>query len=304
MAGRASEDTMQRGTFQFSVTAAGDLVNSAQNVEALRRLWLDRTLIKGHHLGPGDPGDFDNGAWHVACHLVAAGGVMRTKDGNLLWVEISHNSADDTYFAGVTIRMNTGSAKTLRLDSSDGLALVSSATLVGFVEGNSTGHTSARGVSDPPTLFNLWRRQDFDQPVDSRQDGGKVWEHWCTLRDIRPAARIATSVLTAYVGLVAALGDRFAPTVARGRRDYAHPEQLKALVTAGFTVRESALWDTVPVVIPPSAETLFSDADPAKALQAVQQLDWSNPPRYYMFARRIGSWSHAPKVRQDLSDIR
>ena len=130
-----------------------------------------------------------------------------------------------------------------------------------------------------------------------------MWEHWCTLRDIRPKARIGTSVLTAYVRLVGTLGDRFASTVARGRRDYAHPEQLKALVTAGFTARGSALWDTVPVVIPPSAETLFSDADPAKALHAVQQLDWSNPPRYYMFARRIGRWSRTAEVQEDISDI-
>ena len=77
---------MKRGAFEFDVTDEGNLISSVQNVETLRRLWLDRTLINGRHLGPGDPGDFDNGAWHVGCHLVAAGGVMRAKDGYLLWV--------------------------------------------------------------------------------------------------------------------------------------------------------------------------------------------------------------------------
>ena len=84
-----------RGTFNFEATGAGDLASSRANVEALRRLWLDRTLISGSNLGPGDEGDFDNGAWHVACHLVAAGGVRRAADGRVVWLEVSHDAARD-----------------------------------------------------------------------------------------------------------------------------------------------------------------------------------------------------------------
>lgn len=293
---------MKRGTFEFDVSNDGDLVNSAENVEALRRLWLDRSLVEGYYLGPGDPGDFDQGAWHVGCHLAGAGGAMRAKSGRLMWLEISHNPVADDYYASIAIQMDK-SVSTHRLDSAEGRTLLSDATLLGFVEGNSTGRISARGANDPPTLFNLWRRQDFDQPVESEADGGKVWEHWCTLRDIRASSRIGTSVLTAYVSLVAALGDRFAPSVARGRRDYAHPDQLAALVVAGFAARASALWDTTPIAIPDAVEHLFLEAEPAKSLEATGKLDWSNPPRYHMFSRRISSWSPASAVREDLSDV-
>jgi hypothetical protein len=114
---------------------------------------------------------------------------------------------------------------------------------------------------------------------------------------------IATSVLGAYVSLVAALGDRFAPTVARGRRQYAHPRQLRALVEAGFTSKESALWDATPSLIPAEAESLLMEAEPAKSLEAVSALDWSDPPRYYMFRRRSDSWSRASDVRGDLAGL-
>lgn len=290
---------MLRGTFRFEATPAGDLVDSSSNVETLRKLWLDRRLITALDLGPGNPGDFDYGAWHVACHLVAAAGVKRAANGDLLWFEISHDPVNDEYYASVSLK-DRGTVKTYRLDSADGQSVVSGSTLLGFIEGNSVGRTSARGISDPPDRFNRWQRQDFDQLAATGSEGGKVWEHWCALRDLRPSARIGLSVLRAYVSLASALGDRFAPAVARGRRSYGHPKQLSALVRAGFTSESSALWDTSPFVLARDAERLLEHAEPGKSLEAVEKLDWSNPPRYYMFARRARQWSSTAAVRRDL----
>jgi hypothetical protein len=291
-----------RGSLQFQITSTGDLQNSATNVKFLQQLWADRSLIRGEALGPGDPGDFDNGAWHSSCHLLGAGGVLRSADGRVLWLEISHDPGRDVYFASVTLR-EPAAVRTVPLDSAEGLALREKAKLLGFVEGNSTGRTSARKVFDPPDRFNLWRRQDFDQPVTSELEGGKVWEHWCTMRDLRASNRTGLSALTAYVSLAAALGDRFAATVARGRREYGHPQQLCALVHAGFVGKVSAAWDTTPAPIPTAAEPLILEADPAQGLAAVEQFDWSKAPKYFMFARKIKSWSSAKQVKADLKKL-
>lgn len=286
-----------RGTFKFEVAADGGLLDTATNVETLRKLWLDRSLIDGRDLGPGNTGDFDEGAWHVGCHLLGGGGVRRLRDGRLAWLEISHDPSRDEYFCSLTAERN-GRPETARLEAARGL--LDGSTILGFVEGNSTGHISARGVIDPPTRFNNWPRQDFDRPADAGGDGGKVWEHWCTLRKLRNPEPVATSALRAFVALAAALGDRFAPSVARGRREYGHPQQLCALVKAGFTTAESAMWDTKPKAIPPAAEKALLEARPADALSAVSSLDWSGPLTYYMFTRRISRWSTAQAVRDDL----
>jgi hypothetical protein len=288
----------QRGAFQFLVSN-GSITNAAQNVNALRQMWLDRKLIKGNDIGPGDPGDFDNGAWHSSCHLMGAGGVRKSADGRLMWLEISHDAMRDEYFASLTIRESSG-IQTVGLDSAEGRFLLNNSTILGFVEGNSTGRTSSRRVLDSPTLFNLWRRQDFDQPIASTIEGGKVWEHWCTTRDIRPSHRIGTLALTAYVTLTAALGDRFAAMVARGRRDYGHPKQLCAMVRSGFVSEASATLDIAPRPLPPAAESLLLEAEPSKSLLAIEMLDWTNAPGYYMFARKLSSWSKAKDVKNDL----
>src|SRR5262245_52836044 len=143
-----------RGTFEFEVTENGDLVNSSMNVESLRRMWMHPTLVEDEDLGPGNRGDFDIGAWHVACHLAGAGGVMRSADGRLFWLEISHDPARDDYFASATTKID-GVARTHRIDSAEGRLALRDARLLGFVEGNSLGRVSARFANDPPTLFNL-----------------------------------------------------------------------------------------------------------------------------------------------------
>jgi hypothetical protein len=290
---------MPRGTFGFEVSPSDQLLNTPANVEALRRLWLDRTLVRGGDIGPGNPGDFDDGAWHSSCHVVAGGGVRRAADGSLLWLEISHDPADDHYLASVTAQGRT--PRTVKLDSPDGRALLERSQLLGFVEGNSKGRISARGVDDPRDRFNRWRRQDFDKPAENdRDNGGKVWEHWCTTRNIRPGNRYGTAVLQAYVDLTAALTDVFAAVVARGRRVYGHPVQLAAMVKAGFVAEAAALVDITPSGMSDDVEALFNRAEPAAALEAASKLEWGSEPRYYMFGRRIDSWSKTAEVRDDL----
>src|SRR5688572_1372288 len=85
----------RRGSFE--VDPSGALIPSEANVLTLRELWASRPdgMEAGNGVGP-------TGAWHVACHLVAAGCVRRAADGRILWMEISHVPANDTYAATLT----------------------------------------------------------------------------------------------------------------------------------------------------------------------------------------------------------
>lgn len=286
-----------RGSSQFEITSAGDLVDSDANAELLRRLWLDRSVIDGPDLGPGNPGDFDDGALHVACHLLGAGGVRRLANGRIAWLELSYEPASDEYFASITTE-NGAASETLALAANAGI--LDGSTLLGYVEGNSTGHISARGVVDSKTRFNDWVRQDFDRDASDTGDGGKVWEHWCTVRKLRIPDRTGRSVIRGYISLAAALGDRFLPTVARGRRDYGHPKQLVAMTRAGLTSEASALWDTNPKALPTVHARQLSEARPGDSLSAVTALSWDDSPLYYMFPRRISKWSSTASVHADL----
>lgn len=279
-----------QGIYSFKVSNNGNIIYSQNNIELLRNLWLDRQIINETELGPGDPGDFDNGAWHIACHLIAAGGVRRTKDGKLLWLEISYNQTNEVYYPTLTFR-NDDNIVTLPLNSIQAQKFIENSETIGFVEGTSEGRISAKGVIDNEILFNKNLRQEYDQEPGSSKEGGKVWEHWCTTRDIRKSSRIGSSVIESYLALVAVCGDELVSTVARGRVYYSHPEQLRAMIKAGFISLESAQLNINPTPIPYSENLLLQEANPQKSLLAVERLDWSNPPKYYMFQRRIDKWN-------------
>ena len=281
-----------RGTYNFAVNDSGDILYSKNNVELLRKLWLDREIIKAEELGPGDPGDFDYGTWHIACHLLAACGVRKAKNENLIWLEIYYNPSSKLYEPTLTIRENN-LIKTIVLNSPQAQEYIKNSELLGFVEGTSEGRISAQGVIDDKEMFNKNPRQEYNQQPGNNKEGGRVWEHWCTTRDIRKTSNTGSSVLNSYVALISACGDKFAATVARGRTDYFHPEQLKALIKAGFTSSESAQLNIKPTAIPEDISLLLQEAKPESSLLAAEKLNWNDPIKYYMFSRRIDSWNES-----------
>ena len=278
---------IQRGAFNFLVNETGNLIDCPENIDALKRLWLDRTLISRSNLGPGVR---EGEAWHISCHLVAAGCVKRSRNGQLLWLEISHDGESDRYYASVTTSEN-GNINTMQIDSSQGNELVEGSTLLGFVEGTSVGRISAKGIDDSPESFNGYMRQRYDSTPGSTSQGGKTWEHWCTTRNFSASSDVGSSVLSAYIKLTAVSGDLFPATVARGRTQFGHPRQLDAMIVAGFTTEESASWQTEPVPIPRDIELRLQKATPADAFGAIELLEWNDiEPRYYMFERKIRNW--------------
>lgn len=289
----------QRGLYGFDTTDDGVLTDDADNRERLRRLFVDPGPINGRW-GPGDPGDFDHGAWHILCHLAAGAGVLRTPEG-LVWCGLTHDRAADTYEATLSRKVD-GRTRSVPVASPEAQQILAGASVAAFVEGTSNGHIAARGAVDPPTAFNHWPRQQFDQDVASDEDGGTVWEHWCTTRDLRQENRYGPAVVGAYLTLVSALGGRFVAAVARGRRQHEHPVQLVALVRAGVLTAEEATWDTTPTSISPTAQQLFYEARPTESLRACEELTLlHSAPTYHMFSRRIDQWSTADDVRRDLS---
>lgn len=279
-----------RGTYNFEVNNTGDILYSENNIELLRKLWLDREVLTFEELGPGDPGDFDFGAWHIACHLVAACGVRKANNGNLIWLEISYNPDAKLYEPTLTTWENN-IIKTILLGSAKAQDYLKDSELLGFVEGTSEGRISAQGVIDDKDFFNKNPRQEYNQEPGNDKDGGRVWEHWCTTRDIRTSSSIGSSALSSYIALTAACSDKFAPTVARGRTDYYHPIQLKALVKAGFTSPDSTQLKINPTVIPENISLMLQGAKPEVSFLAIEKLDWSDPLKYYMFERRMDRWN-------------
>ena len=101
--------------------------------------------------------------------------------------------------------------------------------------------------------------------------------------------------------MVSFCGGRFAALVARGRKQYHHPEQLTALVEYGFISKEDALLDITPKHIPGKEELLIYTADPQKCVQAAKLLPWDEHDiSYFMFPRRIDKWNTTNKVKSDL----
>ena len=290
----------QRGLYGFEIQSNRNLADNDANLELLRKLFRDGAIIQ-NRFGPGNPGDFDIGSWHILCHL-AGGSAVLEQSGQKLWVGIVHKGSPYAYKASIVSREG-GNVSRLGLRSDDGKVKVAQGSLLGFVEGSSAGHVLARNVRDRKGAYNGWLRQDFDQSVWSRREGGTVWEHWCTTRDLRQANVPGDTLLRAYLSLVSALGGRFVAAVARGRRSHEHPFQLCALVKSGLLTADEAAWDCTPLTLPGKVQRLLYEARPDEYLKAAEKLD---PPRgtspsYFMFKRCIQQWSPSAAVQADLA---
>jgi hypothetical protein len=299
---RVEEKMSSRGSYDFEVSTGSHLVDHAENVERLRKLFMDGEIISGK-FGPGDPGDFDHGSWHILCHLLGGTGVFRV-DEKTLWAGITHKGPPDEYQASLGFRDANG-VRTIPLNSNEGLDLVRRAVLQGFIEGSSCGHILARGIADSVAVFNGWRRQDFDQNASSDKEGGTVWEFWCPTRDIRKSCAVGDSLVRGYLTLLSVLGGAFAAVIARGRRAHEHPWQLCAMVKAGLLLKEETLLDVTPKPVPAAIQKILYEAKVENYLKAAETLPWQpeGGPNYFMFRRSIDSWSSASAVRQDLASF-
>ncbi|MGA2531433.1 MAG: hypothetical protein ABSG19_00210 [Candidatus Aminicenantales bacterium] len=291
-----------RGLYGFAIQPTGNLVDNDANFELLRKLLRDGSIINGK-FGPGNAGDFDYSSWHIFCHL-AGGSAVFDSAGQKLWAGLAHKELPDAYEASVVFR-DGGNVSTVGLETEAGRAKLAQSIPLGFIEGSSAGHVLARGTRDPKTSYNGWLRQDFDHSTWSNKEGGTVWEHWCTTRDLRQTNVPGDSLLRGYLTLVSAVGGRFISAVARGRRSHEHPLQLCALVKAGFLTAEEAAWETAPLPIPAKIQRLLYEARPGEYLKAAEILDWPRGPQpsYFMFKRCINLWSPSSAVRADMTSF-
>lgn len=280
-----------RGAYKFVIDSNGRIKFNVENLEKLRSLFLDKSTINGELLGPGEPGDFDSGGWHILCHLTAGCAVFR-KSNRTIWVEISHVPLIDKYTATITVDGGEEPVSTFPLLSDEGNDIMMNAELIGFVEGSSYGHISAREVRDKADNFNNNNRQEYDMEETSKKEGGRVWEHWVATRNINPHSSVGTSILASYLAMLTICGGVFTATIGRGRMDYHHPEQLRAIVEAGLITIDEALVDITPKPIPKVSETMIYSANPIICVNSIRNFPWDkNNISYFMFERKINRWS-------------
>ncbi|MFT3685845.1 MAG: hypothetical protein QM783_13140 [Phycisphaerales bacterium] len=169
------------------------------------------------------------------------------------------------------------------------------------MEGASRGHILDRSANDPGNPTKDDRRQDYDQNVNSPNDGGPVWEMWTVSRDIRPENKLGSSLVEAYAELLSVLGSRFAAVVARGRMEpeYGHLRQMCALIDAGFITPEEAMTDIEAVAIPPDVERILLEATPEAFVTAAEMLaKRRKKPCYWMYSRKVSSFASASLLRR------
>jgi hypothetical protein len=233
MNNRKSDIVSVRGEYGFAINSHGHLLDSEDNFQKAQRMFLDWKIINGQG-GPGTNSN-DKGSWHVLCHLAGAAALYQSSEKLPGWAGITYDEASNSYVATFSYYYKE-KVRTALLDSEEARHVITGYEPRGYVEGASRGHILNRKANDPGDPQKDDRRQDYNQPVDSTKDGGPVWEHWTTTRDILTSDSLGTGLLRSYLRLVALLGGRYCGTVARGRfeREYCHIIHLCSLVHAGL----------------------------------------------------------------------
>jgi hypothetical protein len=275
-------------SYRFQRDPRGRLLETEDNLEEMRNLFLDWDVIGGDG-GEGTKAG-DGGAWHGVCHLVAAGVLGVQKNAGLAWFEVGWDQKLGRY--GALVVRQDGSGVQIENITGQGKAWADKVRIVAYVEGNSCGAISNKDAVDPGNSDEHDRRQDYNRfPLDFESEGGKVWEHWCTTRDIRSSGGTGEQVLRAYLTLLAVGGTEFVATVLRGRPYCGHPAQLKACIESGLVTAENASWSGTPEPIPMSAQVLFQYSDPLLSFSACRRLLLADSGRqYFMFQRCIHLW--------------
>lgn len=275
--------------YDFQRDGVGGLLETTHNVEELRRLFLDWDIIGGDGGEGTERGD--GGSWHGACHMLAAGIVAESKSGDLAWFEIAWDERSSSYAPVAVVK--SGSKVEVHNVLGRAVDWANTTSVVAYVEGNSCGATSNRSADDPGNSDKDDRRQDYNRfPLDLAGEGGKVWEHWCTTRNLVDDKGPGMQALRAYLSLLCIGGGSFAATVLRGRPSYGHPAQLAGCVKSGLVSASDAGWTGTPDPIPPEAVVLYHYSDPVISLAASRRLPLEKAKglRFFMFPRSIHLW--------------
>lgn len=278
--------------YDFQRDGAGRLVENDHNLMQLRHLLCDWDIIGGDG-GEGTARD-DGGTWHGACHLLAAGIIAEHADKGMAWFEIAWDKRSSSYLPVAVLRR--GNSIEVHNVIGQAAEWAKATRTLAYVEGNSCGEISNKCATDPGNSDHVDRRQDYHRfPLDFTGEGGKVWEHWCTTRNIREDTAPGVQAIRAYLTLLCIGGTAFAAMVLRGRPFYGHPAQLAACLRAGLVTEGDASWSGAPEPIPADAQLLFHYSDPVLSHAACTRLPLSREvePQYFMFQRGINLWQPA-----------
>src|SRR4030067_2310560 len=137
----------RRGSYGFEVRSDGRLADNDFNLGLLRKLFRDGAIVQ-NKFGPGNPGDFNHGSWHILCHLAGGSAVIELA-GRKAWIGITHKGFPDVYEAAIVFR-GSGSICVRGLKTEAGKAAAAKSEALGLIQGTSPRPRSPRQHPDSP----------------------------------------------------------------------------------------------------------------------------------------------------------